>query len=321
MKAPLIPPTALEAIAPPFFTASVSRPVRARALEPQGLDDLRDRIAGRGRRREREVNDAEAKPQAARGFAPDEFARARELEGEALDEFRHLVERRILWRVAHRVVDDAGAGDADVDDRFGFADAVECARHERVVLDGVGEADELRAREAAALARQLGHLLDDLAGAPDGVHVDAGARRRDVQRRAQPLGRRERFRYRVNEDRFAAREAFVDERRVAADEVNADFPGGLVNRAGERQQLLRGARPARDERGRRDRDALVGDSQAVLLADLVHGWDEARGRALDLLAHGLRGLFNRRTHAVAQREAERDRAHVEVLDLGHAHGL
>src|SRR5205085_585963 len=67
------------------------RPVRARALEPKGLDDLRDRVAGHGRRREAQVNDAEADSQTPRGLAPDEFARARELEGEPLDELRHLV--------------------------------------------------------------------------------------------------------------------------------------------------------------------------------------------------------------------------------------
>src|SRR5215213_8754650 len=151
MKAPLIPPT---------------------ALEPQRLEDLPDRVARRRRRRERQVDNAEAEPQPPRGLAPDEFAGARELEGELLDQLRHLVERRVLRRVADGVVDDAGAGHPDVDDGLGLADAVEGARHERVVLDGVGEADELGAGQAPALPRALGHLLDDLARAPHGVHVD-----------------------------------------------------------------------------------------------------------------------------------------------------
>ncbi len=51
---------------------------------------------------------------------------------------------------------DAGPADADVDDAVGLADAVERARHERVVLDGVAEHDELGAADAVAIGGALG---------------------------------------------------------------------------------------------------------------------------------------------------------------------
>ena len=52
-----------------------------------------------------------------------------------------------------RVRNDAGAADADVDHAVGLADAVERAGHERVVLDGVAEDDELGAADAVAIRR------------------------------------------------------------------------------------------------------------------------------------------------------------------------
>ncbi len=66
MNAPDSPPTADDAITPPFFTASVSiasaadRSGRARLLDPHRLQDLRDGIADGGRGRQRQIDDAEA---------------------------------------------------------------------------------------------------------------------------------------------------------------------------------------------------------------------------------------------------------------------
>src|ERR1044072_4467419 len=121
------------------------RPMRARALEAQSLYYLRDRVAGYGRRRETKVYDAEAYSEAARGLPAHELARARELEGELLYQLGDFVERRARGRVAHGMIDDAGAGDADVYDRLRLAHAVERARHKGIVLERVGDAYELRA--------------------------------------------------------------------------------------------------------------------------------------------------------------------------------
>ena len=70
----------------------------------------------------------------------------------------------------------------------------------------------------------------------------------------------------------------MDECGVAADEVNADSTCGLVNRARERHEFFRRARLTGDERGGRNRDALVGDAQPELIAYLVDHGDEARAR-------------------------------------------
>ena len=91
------------------------------------------------------------------------------------------------------VGDDAGAADADVDDAVGLADAVKRAGHERVVLDRIAKHDQLRAADAVAIGRAFGGRHDDFAHARHGVHVDARARRGDVDRRADALGARERF--------------------------------------------------------------------------------------------------------------------------------
>ena len=94
-------------------------------------------------------------------------------------------------RAAHRacsaLMDDAGAGDADVYDRVRLADAVEGAGHEGVVLDGVAEDDELGAAEAALRGGELRGLLDDAAHEGDGVHVYAGLGGADVDGGADQL--------------------------------------------------------------------------------------------------------------------------------------
>ena len=90
-------------------------------------------------------------PSCSRGLAADELAHARDLERRALDDARRARRGRRLGTASTARSDDAGAGDADVDDAVGLADAVERAGHERVVLDRVAEDDELRAADAVAV--------------------------------------------------------------------------------------------------------------------------------------------------------------------------
>ena len=121
---------------------------------------------------------------------------------------------------------------------------------------------------------------------------------------------------------FGARHPFVHERRVTADEIHADDARRVVNRARASTRIVgRAPRVPAIERRGRNRDALVGDAQAELVADLVDGRHEPRRHAFDLLAHARGGRLDRVAPAVAQRQTERHGAHVEVLHLGHPHGL
>ena len=82
-------------------------------------------------------------------------------------------------------MDHARSGDSNVDHCFVFADAVERAGHERIVLDGIGKADKLRARKSTLIACALGGVFQDPADLAHHVHVDAGAGRGRIDRRAQ----------------------------------------------------------------------------------------------------------------------------------------
>ena len=74
----------------------------------------------------------------------------------------------------------AGTGDTYGDGGVCLLHAVECARHEGVVTDGVREDDELGATEAVCVGGQVCGGADGFAHEFDGAHVDAGAGGADI---------------------------------------------------------------------------------------------------------------------------------------------
>src|SRR5688572_259918 len=109
-------------------------------------------------------------------------------------------------------MDDARTGHADVDHSFRFTQTMKRARHERIVLDRVRETDKLRAGKSTLVSRSLSGVLEDSAHLGYHVHVDARSRRRSINGRAQTLGGRECFRYRVKKAFFRLRRALLDQR-------------------------------------------------------------------------------------------------------------
>ena len=186
----------------------------------------------------------------------------------------------------HRVIDDARTRHANIDHRFRLADAVKRAGHERIVFDRVGEADELGAGQAALIARALGSSLINRPTCAHRIHVDSGARGRHVHRRAKPFGGRQSFGNRIEKIAFDARAAFVDQRRVAADEIHAD-------RAAPPRRSRAPDRPDRRARLRSIIETGVMEMRLLamripnLVADLVDGFDQTRGGAFDLFARAL----------------------------------
>jgi hypothetical protein len=68
----------------------------------------------------------------------------------------------------------------------------------------------------------------------------------------------------------------VHERRIAADEIDADFDSGTFERFCKYDVVVAVA-ALRDERDRRHRDAFVDDRDAVLALDLVADRNEPLG--------------------------------------------
>lgn len=194
------------------------------------------------------------------------------------------------------------------------------ACHERRVLDHVGEDDELGGTVAVDLGRAARALQNRLRREEHGIHVDASPRRGDVERRAHALRRGERFGDGVDELAVGRADALLHERGEASHEVDAEGLGRAVHGAGDGGEVGGGAGGG-DLRDRRDRDALVGDGDAVLALEVLRGGDEVLGRVrdlvVDLLAHAVHVLV-RASH---ERDAHGDGTQVEVLLGDHGESL
>ena len=191
------------------------------------------------------------------------------------------------------------------------------ARHERRVLDHVGEDDELGSAHGVGVGGEAGGILDGVRDREDGVHVDAGAQARDVDARADAARLGERAGNARYEAAVAVADALVDERREAAEIVDAEGLGGAVERMGERRQVLVGARGG-DLRDGRDRDALVDDRDAVLALEVARGLDEALGGRGDAVVHLGRHAREVLVGTAHEGDAHGDGADIEVLLRDHA---
>ena len=122
------------------------RAVPADNFQPELFEDVRDGISPCRGGCKRKIDDAEARPEALGSLFCDKLTCARDLECGAFDGLRGIREVGIGHEL-QRVLDDAGAGNAHVDDGIRLPRAVEGARHEGVVLYRVAEDDELRAAQ------------------------------------------------------------------------------------------------------------------------------------------------------------------------------
>ena len=114
----------------------------------------------------------------------------------------------------------------------------------------------------------LGNVLDDVAEQFDRVHVDAGLRGTHVHRRADDVGLAQRGRQRADEQLLGQRHRIGDERRVAADQIDAHRVRRAVKCVGDLHEVGGGlAAAGADERDRRDRDALVHNRNAEVAFD------------------------------------------------------
>ena len=296
------------------------RAAAAAALKAHLLQNVRNAVANRGRRGQRQVNDARGHAEALTGEVRYQLAQAGDLECRALDQLGHLVHRGVLRQLGQRGAHRTGAGDADVDLTVRLARAVERARHERVVLGRVAEHDELCVAHAHVVLRQLGGLAHDLAHQLDGVHVDARFRRADIDAGADNIGLGQCAGDGGDQPLIARGKALVYQRTEAADEVD---PHGL-GRAVQRFGVLHGVgvgRGTQQHRNGRDADALVDDGDAVFGADAVHDGDQIARQTGDLVVDFLARLVRIRVDAVQQADAHCDGAHVEVLGGQHLNGL
>ena len=197
---------------------------------------------------------------------------------------------------------------------------MERARHKRVIVHRVGEHNQLGAAHGVVVARQLRGLLDDAAHQRDGVQIDARLGRGHVDRRANQIGLSQRLGDRVDQDLVALGKALLHQRGKTADEVDAGRACRAVERLGKRHIAVRGGHRA-DHRDRGDRDALVDDRDAELALDLLARGDQLFRAAGDLVINLIRQHIDIVAGEVAQRNAHRDCADIEVFLLDHLNGF
>jgi hypothetical protein len=165
MKAPLRPPVAEAATAPPFLTASVKRARAKTELgaphhgQAYGLEDGGYEVADLRGGGHAEVNGAEGDPQLLCHLPPHQLAQPCDLDGGALDgvvEGPHVC----VWQIPHDRLDDPGAAYCDVHHGVWEAETVVCAGHEWDVFRQVGGDGEARRRVGPHGEDDLGGLLD-----------------------------------------------------------------------------------------------------------------------------------------------------------------
>ena len=213
-------------------------------------------------------------------------------------------------------VDNAGARDADINHHIGFAHTEIGSRHKRHVLRNVAEHNELGAADAVAVGRCIGCFHDFLAHEAYGIHVDAALGRAHIDRRADAIGCGQGFRQRIDEIALAWRHAFFYQGAEASDEVHADFFGAFVEDAADAHHLI-GRKACANRADGRDGDALVDDGNAVAVAYAVAGFHQTFGVLEDLAAHFKFEDIEIVARAVEKVDAERYRAHIEMLAAKH----
>ena len=214
----------------------------------------------------------------------------------------------------------ARAGHADVYHTVRLRNAVECARHEGVILHRVAEHDELCAAESAAIRRQARGLLHRLAHERHRVHVYARLCRAYVHARAHQLRLRQRLRDRTDEPHVRRGHALLHKRGKAADEVHARLRPRRVQCLCKRHVILRLRRP-RHQRNRRHRDALVHDGDAEFGLYFLAGPDQVLRRARYLVVYLPARRLGVRVAAVEQGDAHSHRPHVQMLLVYHLDSL
>ena len=94
----------------------------------------------------------------------------------------------LFQRALQRAGNHARAADADIDHRFGLVGAVDRAGHKGRVGGLVAKDDKLGRRKSALIRAFFRQVQDHLAQQGHGIHIDALARRADVDRGADFLG-------------------------------------------------------------------------------------------------------------------------------------
>ena len=159
---------------------------------------------------------------------------------------------------------------------------MERARHERIILHRVSEHHELCRAHAALRGGTLGAFFNDLAHAPDRVHIDARPRRRHIDGGTDDLRFAERLRDGIDEPCLRLRRSLLHKCGIAADKIHARFMRGPVHGAGKLHIV---SAALRNEGDGGDGNALVNNRDAEFVFDGLPRFHKMRRPARDFVIH------------------------------------
>ena len=220
------------------------------------------------------------------------------------------------------MVDDSGTGNTDVDNIVGLCHAVECASHERVIVRGIAEYHQLGTTKGVLICSALCCLLDDLSHELDGIHVDTGLCGAQVDGGTDAVSAGESFGNGSDQKLFGRSHALCGKGRKSADEIDPDFPCGLVQGLGNLNVVSRAlACGGTDEGNRGYGDTLVHDGDRILALNLVPYGNKVlcslRDALVDVPAKDIHIIAD----AVQKRYSQSDCPHIQVLLLYHLVGF
>ena len=105
---------------------------------------------------------------------------------------------------------------------------MESTGHKGIVLGSVAEDDQFGAANTIPICGEKGGLLDLMTHERNSIHIDTGFGRTNVDRAAHVFGDRQSLGNGVNQLQISSGKAFVNKGRVAADKVDADSAGRLL---------------------------------------------------------------------------------------------
>ena len=163
--------------------------------------------------------------------------------------------------------------------------------HEWVIIRSIAENNELSATQRTIVLGSLGCILDDFSQQANGVHIDTGLGRTYVYRAADEIGLSHSLRDRTDEEFIALAHTLAYDGRVAAEEVDTQLLGTLVESLGNLHVVIGSlAGRAAHECDRSDRDALVYDRHTIFFRDVLTGLHQILGEAGNLIINVLTEL-------------------------------
>ena len=295
------------------------RTVRAAAFQPHLLKNMRHRIAHSRSRRKRQIHNAERHAEPSGSLLRHELSHPRYLESGALDDVRHLGDIRV-GRLGKRRANNAGTAHADIHHTVGFADSVERARHEGIVLRRVAEDNQLCRAEAVVVGGALGTFADDMPHLCHRVHIDACLGGADIDGGTDPFRLGKRLRNALNQRVIAGTEALMHQRGISAEEIHAHLLCRFIEGVGNFDGVLIGTR-RRHHGCRCNRNTLVDDGNAVLGFDVLAGLHKIASIAADFVVDPIAHPVDVAVGAVKQTDPHCNGAYVQILVLDHMDGF